>query len=79
MIAGDSDFVPASKLARRKGIDFVLDSLRNNIDPRLDEHIDGLTTYDLVSGIGQVLGIEPDTVPTWWGDKKASKNRRFKK
>ena len=27
LIAGDSDFVPAAKLARTEGIDFVLDSL----------------------------------------------------
>ena len=27
LIAGDSDFVPAAKLARREGIDFVLDPL----------------------------------------------------
>lgn len=44
LIAGDSDFVPASKLARREGIDFVLDPLRNHINPDLREHIDGLCT-----------------------------------
>ena len=27
LVAGDSDFVPASKLARREGIDFILDPL----------------------------------------------------
>ena len=27
LIAGDSDFVPAAKQARREGIDFVLDRL----------------------------------------------------
>ena len=42
LIAGDSDFVPASKLARREGIDFVLDPMWNNINPDLHEHIDGL-------------------------------------
>ena len=44
LIAGDSDFVPASKLARREGIDFVLDPMWNNINPDLFEHIDGLIT-----------------------------------
>ena len=44
LIAGDSDFVPASKLARREGIDFVLDPLWNHINPDLFEHIDGLIT-----------------------------------
>ena len=46
LISGDSDFVPASKLARREGIDFVLDPLYANIKPKLFEHIDGLRTCD---------------------------------
>lgn len=41
LIAGDSDFVPASKLARREGIDFILDPMWANIRPDLFEHIDG--------------------------------------
>lgn len=45
LIAGDSDFVPAAKLARREGIDFVLDPLWNPIDPDLKEHIDGLKSF----------------------------------
>lgn len=44
LISGDSDFVPAAKLARREGIDFVLDPLGANIRPDLFEHIDGLRT-----------------------------------
>lgn len=44
LIAGDSDFVPAAKFARREGVDFILDPMLNNIDPSLHEHIDGLTT-----------------------------------
>lgn len=42
LIAGDSDFVPAAKVARREGIDFVLDPMWNHIHPSLFEHIDGL-------------------------------------
>ena len=42
LVSGDSDFVPAAKLARREGIDFVLDSMGNHINPDLHEHIDGL-------------------------------------
>lgn len=41
LIAGDSDFVPAAKLARREGVDFILDSLWLNIKDDLFEHIDG--------------------------------------
>jgi uncharacterized LabA/DUF88 family protein len=42
LIAGDADFVPASKLARREGVDFILDPLWNPIDDRLLEHVDGI-------------------------------------
>lgn len=46
LIAGDSDFVPASKLARREGIDFVLDPLGRKVKEDLFEHIDGLKSRD---------------------------------
>ncbi|MCL1880444.1 MAG: NYN domain-containing protein [Actinomycetia bacterium] len=42
LIAGDSDFVPAAKYARRAGIDFILDPLRLNIKKNLNEHVDGI-------------------------------------
>lgn len=42
LISGDSDFVPAAKLARRGGIDFVLDPMWSTIRADLHEHIDGL-------------------------------------
>lgn len=42
LFSGDSDFVPAAKLARREGIDFVLDPMRGNVEPQLFEHIDGM-------------------------------------
>lgn len=42
LIAGDSDFVPAAKLARREGIDFILDPMWADIKSNLFEHIDGL-------------------------------------
>ncbi len=42
LIAGDSDFVPAAKLARREGIDFILDPMESTIRDDLFEHIDGL-------------------------------------
>lgn len=44
LISGDSDFVPAAKMARREGIDFILDPLWANVRPDLFEHIDGLYT-----------------------------------
>ena len=42
LFSGDSDFVPAAKLARREGIDFVLDPMRANVEPQLFEHVDGI-------------------------------------
>jgi uncharacterized LabA/DUF88 family protein len=45
LITGDSDFVPAAKLARREGLDVVLDPLWNHIALSLHEHIDGLKCF----------------------------------
>ena len=72
LIAGDSDFVPAAKLARTNGIDFVLDPLHNNIDPALHEHIDGLVSFDLVSQLAEVYKGQPDVEPKWWNGKNQS-------
>jgi len=42
LVAGDADFVPAAKLARREGLDFVLDPMWKAIHPSLNEHVDGI-------------------------------------
>jgi uncharacterized LabA/DUF88 family protein len=42
LVAGDADFVPAAKLARREGVDFILDPMWNNVPDDLHEHVDGL-------------------------------------
>ncbi len=47
LIAGDSDFVPAAKLARREGIDFVLNPMGNHINSDLNEHIDGIKNVQM--------------------------------
>lgn len=47
LVAGDSDFVPAAKLARREGIDFILDPMGQTVNPSLFEHIDGLHSVRL--------------------------------
>lgn len=44
LVGGDSDFVPAAKLARREGIDFILDPLWASIRNDLRVHVDGLRT-----------------------------------
>lgn len=45
LVAGDADFVPAAKLARREGLDFILDPMWKSISSDLFEHIDGMQTY----------------------------------
>jgi uncharacterized LabA/DUF88 family protein len=42
LVTGDSDFVPAAKLARREGVRIILDPLWQSVDPSLFEHIDGV-------------------------------------
>ena len=44
LVAGDADFVPAAKLARREGVQFILDPLRQSVSSDLSEHIDDLTS-----------------------------------
>lgn len=44
LVTGDSDFVPAAKLARREGVRIILDPLRWQVTPALFEHIDALRT-----------------------------------
>ena len=45
LVSGDGDFVPAAKMARREGIDFILDPLWSTfISEGLYEHIDGLNS-----------------------------------
>lgn len=41
LVSGDSDFLPAAKLARREGVDFILDPMHKDIPSDLSEHIDG--------------------------------------
>ncbi|CAK0752307.1 NYN domain-containing protein [Azospirillaceae bacterium] len=47
LVTGDSDFVPAAKLARTEGVRFIIDSLGQKVDNTLLEHID-----DLWHGLG---------------------------
>ncbi len=42
LVSGDGDFVPAAKLARREGVDVILDPMWASIGDSLHEHIDGL-------------------------------------
>ncbi|MFZ4395626.1 MAG: NYN domain-containing protein [Kiritimatiellia bacterium] len=42
LVTGDSDFVPAAKLARREGVEFILDPLWQSVADELHEHVDGV-------------------------------------
>ncbi len=66
LIAGDSDFVPAAKLARTNGIDFVLDPMWAAPAAKLSEHVDGLRSFDIVKLIAAASGQEPTQRPSWW-------------
>ncbi|MGF1605947.1 MAG: NYN domain-containing protein [Rhodothalassiaceae bacterium] len=59
LVSGDSNFVPAAKLARREGVDFVLDPLWQKINPDLFEHIDGLRT--VLRRDDEALALEAET------------------
>lgn len=49
LIAGDSDFLPVAKIARRSGIDFILDPMKQIPKANLQEHVDGIETFtDLI-------------------------------
>lgn len=54
-----ADFVPAAKLARREGVDFILDPMWASIRPDLYEHIDGLRSVCARPG-QQVLNSEEE-------------------
>jgi len=68
LIAGDSDFVPSSKLARLQGIDFILDPMEQNISDDLSEHVDGIQSCNIIKAIHEICNITPkntDALP-WW-------------
>lgn len=44
LVTGDSDFAPAAKLARREGVEFLLDPLWQQVSDELSEHADGVVS-----------------------------------
>lgn len=78
LISDDSDFVPAAKLARREGIDFILDPMWSHVNPALFEHIDGLRScfpnpYTDTSDSQTMLG-EPDILDAYLETEEIDKN-----
>lgn len=60
LVAGDADFVPASKLARREGVKVILDPLWRSVAPELFEHIDGLQSGFPKPGTAAAAQVEPE-------------------
>ena len=56
LVTGDSDFVPAAKLARREGVRIILDPLWHHVAPDLHEHIDRLHCPFPRPGTQQTVG-----------------------
>ncbi len=56
LVAGDGDFVPAAKLARREGIDVVLDPMGGRAARDLIHHVDGVRECRMA---------DPDTRKVW--------------
>ena len=42
LIAGDSDFIPVAKVARRAGVDFIIDPMGHNVSEELIRQVDGI-------------------------------------
>lgn len=45
LIAGDSDFLPVVKMARKSGIDVLLDPMKQFPKRSMQEHVDGIESY----------------------------------
>lgn len=45
LIAGDSDFLPVVKMARKSGIDVLLDPMKQRTKKNMQEHVDGIESY----------------------------------
>ncbi len=45
LVSGDSDFIPAIKMARREGVDVILDPMGNHVPDDLVEHVDGVRSF----------------------------------
>ena len=47
LVTGDADVAPVAKLARREGIDVVLDPMGVPVSPEMAEHVDGVQGFML--------------------------------
>lgn len=64
LVTGDSDFVPAAKVARREGVEFILDPLWQSVNDDLHEHVDGVVSVYRDPTTGRADDNEEDSPPT---------------
>lgn len=57
LVTGDSDFIPAAKIARREGAEFILDPMWQSVSDDLCEHVDGIA-----SGLDRPLRNQPAAI-----------------
>lgn len=60
LISGDSDFIPAIKMARREGVNVILDTMDNHIPDDLIEHVDETRSFVKDSDF---IGSLPEIIP----------------
>ena len=60
LVTGDSDFVPAAKVARREGVEFLLDPLWQQVNDDLHEHVDGIISGFQRPGAGNLAEDDED-------------------
>lgn len=58
LVTGDSDFIPAAKVARREGVEFILDPMWQSVEADLPEHVDGIASGFDRPGSGGLEGGE---------------------
>lgn len=58
LVTGDSDFIPAAKIARREGVEFILDPMWQSVEADLQEHVDGIASGFDKPGTSVVPGTE---------------------
>jgi uncharacterized LabA/DUF88 family protein len=51
LIAGDADFVPAVKLARREGLDVIVVSMGDVLPADLSQNVDGIRTFAYINSV----------------------------
>lgn len=80
LVTGDSDFVPAAKLARMKGLEVVLDTLGFIVSEDLSLHVDGNHTLNMVKMIYKALdcSVTPDNLDKlpWWNEYIANQSTK---